>query len=352
MVVQDLWVKRDGSPSKRHGRGMRFRVVVDGYPASSCRTRREADMLNARRVAAGPPRPESTVSVGELLDTWLAGKKHLRPASLSACRLAARRVRAQWGLVAAVDVTAPRVQAWVSGMEAGEGGDVRPASRSTRAQALQALHGALQVAVDSGWLERNAAAGVRLGRTPRREARFLTVEQVRMLADVVGGDAPLVWLLATTGLRVGEAVALDVGDVDGSRGRLRVRRSKTGLARDVPVPKSVLRMLSLERGGGEPLFLAAQGGRVDVHNWRARVWRPAVEACGLSPLRIHDLRHTAASLAIASGADVKAVQSMLGHASASMTLDLYGHLFDSTLDAVAGRMDAMVKGSKGRKKKG
>ena len=59
-------------------------------------------------------------------------------------------------------------------------------------------------------------------------------------------------------------------------------------------------------------------------------------------MRIHDLRHTAASLAIASGADVKAVQRMLGHASATMTLDLYGHLWDRGLDDVADRMDAMM----------
>ena len=54
----------------------------------------------------------------------------------------------------------------------------------------------------------------------------------------------------------------------------------------------------------------------------------------------HELRHTAASLAIASGASIKGVQSMLGHASAAMTLDRYGHLFGDELDAVADRMDA------------
>jgi len=60
---------------------------------------------------------------------------------------------------------------------------------------------------------------------------------------------------------------------------------------------------------------------------------------GLSGLVPHELRHTAASLAIASGASVKAVQSMLGHASAAMTLDRYGHLYEDELDAVADRVD-------------
>ena len=63
-------------------------------------------------------------------------------------------------------------------------------------------------------------------------------------------------------------------------------------------------------------------------------------AAGLPGLVPHELRHTAASLAIASGASIKGVQSMLGHASAAMTLDRYGHLFGDELDAVEDRMDA------------
>ena len=68
--------------------------------------------------------------------------------------------------------------------------------------------------------------------------------------------------------------------------------------------------------------------------------RRAADAVGVSGLTPHELRHTAASLAIASGASVKGVQSMLGHASAQMTLDRYGHLFPDELDAVADRLDA------------
>jgi len=66
----------------------------------------------------------------------------------------------------------------------------------------------------------------------------------------------------------------------------------------------------------------------------------AAEQLGLSGLHSHELRHTAASLTIASGADVKLVQQMLGHKSATMALDLYGHLFGDRLDVVADAMDA------------
>ncbi|MDR6972036.1 tyrosine-type recombinase/integrase [Leifsonia shinshuensis] len=78
----------------------------------------------------------------------------------------------------------------------------------------------------------------------------------------------------------------------------------------------------------------------------SRSWfRTALRAAELEPMALHDLRHTAASLAISSGANVKAVQRMLGHASAAMTLDLYADLFDDDLDDVAMRLHAAVSAS-------
>jgi integrase len=74
--------------------------------------------------------------------------------------------------------------------------------------------------------------------------------------------------------------------------------------------------------------------------WFAQAKRRAVAIDASFPnVTIHDLRHTAASLAISAGANVKAVQRMLGHASAAMTLDTYADLFDSDLDAVAFALD-------------
>ena len=76
-------------------------------------------------------------------------------------------------------------------------------------------------------------------------------------------------------------------------------------------------------------------------NWRRDVFDPAAADVGLEALTPHELRHTAASLAVSSGANVKAVQKMLGQASAAMTLDVYAGLFDDDLDGVADRMDAL-----------
>ena len=89
------------------------------------------------------------------------------------------------------------------------------------------------------------------------------------------------------------------------------------------------------------VFTAAQGRALRANNWRRRVFAPAVASAGLdATLRPHDLRHTAASLAIAAGAPIKAIQRQLGHALATMTLDRYGHLYPDDLDALGQALTA------------
>jgi integrase len=74
------------------------------------------------------------------------------------------------------------------------------------------------------------------------------------------------------------------------------------------------------------------GGPLRESNWKRSVgWRVARVAAGVPDVRVHDLRHTAASLWLAAGADPKVVQRVLGHATAAMTMDLYGHLVDASL---------------------
>jgi integrase len=84
-------------------------------------------------------------------------------------------------------------------------------------------------------------------------------------------------------------------------------------------------------------------------NYRTKTWLPSVEELAqdhphLSGLRVHDLRHRAASLAISCGANIKVVQRMLGHRHASMTLDRHGHLYTEDLEEVADRLDAVFIG--------
>ena len=89
------------------------------------------------------------------------------------------------------------------------------------------------------------------------------------------------------------------------------------------------------------MFPAPLGGPMRWSKWTTRYFKPAALAAGLPErLRLYDLRHTCASLLIREGATVKAVQAQLGHATASITLDTYGHLFPDELDQLAGRLEA------------
>lgn len=333
MAVDDLWVsKRTGERTPRYGVGKRYRVRVQGHPSRSFALLKPAQAWE-RRLLSEVPRKRVDVTVDQLVGLWLDGKRHLSPKGLEAATGAAKHVRAEWGPLHPGDVRAHEAQAWLSG---------QGWSASLQHKVAQALAGSLAIGVAMGALDTNPAEQLKVAKEVRREAVFLSVAQVRELADAAGDSAPMVWLLATTGLRVGECIALDVGDVDTRRRRLRVHRAKSGRGRDVPVPASVLAMLPLKgRGRGEPLFTGPRG-RLVHRSWSRSAFEPARAAIGMPELHVHDLRHTAASLAIASGATVKDVQSMLGHASAAMTLDLYAGHFDATLDDVATRMDGLL----------
>jgi integrase len=87
------------------------------------------------------------------------------------------------------------------------------------------------------------------------------------------------------------------------------------------------------------VFTAPEGGVSRNTNFRPRFFDLPLRRPGCPGLTPHELRHTAASLAVAAGANVKAVQQMLGHASAAMTLDVYAGLFADDLDRVADQLD-------------
>jgi integrase len=189
------------------------------------------------------------------------------------------------------------------------------------------------------------------------EKRFLTHRQVHDLADACGDFYRLVVLfLAYTGLRWGEMAALRVGRVDLLRRRALVAESVTPVKgvmtfgttkgherREVPLPRFLLDDLAYQVAGKSAdalVFTGERGAVLRAQTFQRAALTEAAERRGISGFHPHELRHTAASLAIASGADVKVVQQMLGHKSATMTLDLYGHLFGDRLDIVADAMDS------------
>ncbi|MBM6691852.1 site-specific integrase [Bifidobacterium pullorum subsp. saeculare] len=237
------------------------------------------------------------------------------------------------------------------------------------------LGGIMGYAVAQHWVDVNPVHAVTLPRITTRDEDMvlLNVEDIERLADAAAhvGKRPdsrrwqngaLVHWQAYVGTRIGEALALRVGDIDFDRRRARVRATwsdgdgapvltvpKNGKQRTVAWPSLLEEELWRLCDGRDPddfLFAAPRGGAWSVRNWRNRIWAPAMRAAGLadSGATIHSLRHTYASLAIKAGADVKTLQAQLGHASAMMTLDTYAALWPENLGTVADALDALVTG--------
>ena len=180
-----------------------------------------------------------------------------------------------------------------------------------------------------------------------------------MFRGEANGYGLLVRVLAYCGLRWGEASGLRVKDIDFVRGRLEVQHTivevdgvqidsqpKDYEARSIPVPASLLTALASHVEGkeaGSPVFAAARGGWLRGRVFRRGWFDAAADMIGQEGLTPHEMRHTAASLAISAGANVKAVQRILGHASAAVTLDVYSDLFDSDLGAVAAALEDAIR---------
>lgn len=294
------------------------------------------------------------MTLGQWSGPWMAGRSHLKPTTLASYESLLRtRILPTWETMPLSRITHAGVVAWVAGMRA-EG-----LSASRMRQAYHLLSSILDDAVRDNRLSRNPAAGVDLPRLPTTERRYLTHGQVADLADAAGPYRLLVLVLSYCGLRWGEAAALRVSRVDLMRGRLAIVEAvadvnghlifgspKSHQHRSVPVPRFLRDDLVQHvagRGQEDLVFTAPRGAVLRVNNFRRRHFDRAAAQVGLAGLVPHELRHTAASLAIASGASVKGVQAMLGHASATLTLDRYGHLFGDELDAVAERLDAAFR---------
>jgi integrase/recombinase XerC len=147
-------------------------------------------------------------------------------------------------------------------------------------------------------------------------------------------DAAMLELLYATGIRVGELVALDVDDVDRERNLVRVfgkGRKERSVPFGHPAARAVDRWVGSGRpalvaeGAGAALFVGTRGGRIDQRAVRTLVHRRIAEVPGAPDIGPHGLRHTAATHLLEGGADLRAVQEMLGHASLATT-QLYTHV--------------------------
>ncbi len=324
------------------------------------KTKREAELFLAS-VEVSQARGEfvsasrSRVVVGEWAEQWLATQVQLKPSTRNGYESIVRSaIIPRWGGTPLSSLSHAGIQEWLAEVS----GRAAPSTTRSYHRVLSIM---LKYAVRDGRLSRNPADGVKLPRVVRRKHGYLTHAQTHQLAELCGPDGDIVLFLAYTGLRWGEMAALRVMDLDFPRRRVNVDQAVTEVGpdlvygtpknhsrRSVPFPSFLTKMLSGHCDGkrqSDFVFTAPAGGALRNKNWRSRRFDPAMREMlelhpGLARLTPHDLRHTAASLAISAGANVKAVQKMLGHASAAMTLDVYAELFDDDLDAVGDALSA------------
>ncbi len=217
------------------------------------------------------------------------------------------------------------------------------------------LSGVLSLPVDDEIILANPAQQLGRGFLPTKDHKLdinpLTSDELKLLLDTVYKYFPkhytLFLLLARTGMRIGEAMAVKWGDLDFNRRFIEVKRSYVRGKISTPKNKKSRRidmslqlaealkaheMVSKKKGFAlglgdlpEYVFTNKEGKPNDTNNWRRRVFKKALRKAGLREIRIHDLRHTYATLRISKGDNIADVANQLGHHSVKLTWDVYYH---------------------------
>jgi integrase len=341
----ELWRVRYRTPDKRSTQKRGFTTKRDAE--------RFANKVEVSKMTGDYVAPAlGKITVGELGPAWLIRQRgHLKASTMMSYELSwATHVAGRWGGVPISGVYHSDVQAWIADLSSRRGPQVVRIAYSVLARILDD-------AVRDRLIPANQARGVKLPKVPPRQHTYLTAEQLQHLADESGRYSSLVLVLGIGGLRLGEAAALRVSDIDFLRRRIHLHRNavkvggefvvgplKNNKNRSVALPTFVIDELAHEcagKGRDDLVWPSPRGGYISGPSlWKTSWLATAVKRCQAADpsfprITPHGLRHTAASLAIHAGANPKVVQRMLGHASAAMTLDVYADLFDSDLESVA-----------------
>lgn len=379
--------------------GTRTRKFVYG------KTRDEvADKLTEmqEKTRQGIPAASSTMAFGDYLTYWLAAiaPERLKPSTLNSYEgLTRLYIRPALGKKKLNRLTPADVRRFLTEFKTSclcclRGADKerpedkrsccavgRCCKRLPSARTVQYIHAvlrsALQQAMREELIARNVARIVETPTVTPKEVRPLNTTEARLLLKAAQPHRlyALWLLLVSTGLRRGEALALTWSDVDLTNGQLRVRRNVQRIRREllfgtpktmrsvrtVPLPRHCVRALRKHReqqeqerkvagkkwqptpGQPDGLIFTTVTGRVTDPRSLNRMLTILCRDAHVPRVRVHDLRHTCASLLLAQGVDARTIMEMLGHSTITMTLDTYAHVMDTTLRSAAERMDGVLK---------
>lgn len=386
--VKDLWTKKNPNKdsrtkrvrSARWGIGKRWMAVwiEDGREVGETFETRDAAELFASQVDVGQDdgtwitKDKRSVTLRDMWESWIASKAGKSKKTIDGYKSAwGPHIEPVWGDTPCHEIDRAKVSAWLPTLRTTQGckaGTDRPLGSAQQRKIGIIINALLAQAEDLSVIHKNPIRTDDVPRQKKAERRYLKVREVDALLAAAPTEAAglLAEVLVMTGVRPGEAKGFKVKDLDVDRGRLRVSRdvddlgnpdeTKTRNHRDVPIGGGLLLDLEDAAEGCDPedWLIADEYGNVwTTARWR-RVWAKMCEQAGLTDVTTYVLKHTAASMAIASGADAKKVQRMLGHGTAAMTLDVYGHLWDTGLDdvptAIESHMAAEREKDKAREK--
>jgi integrase len=298
------------------------------------------------------------ITLAEWADRWRQTTTNLRPTTRDLYGYLLRRfLLPALGKAALSSIDVLAVRAWLAKLQD------QGVSASTRAKAYRLLSRILGAAMEAGYLLRNPCAVKGAGQERAPEMRFATVAQVAALADAIDPRyRALVLVAAYGGLRWGELVGLRIKRVDLLHGRVTVAEQVAEVnGRLIPGPPKTeagRRTITLpaaaavalaehlaefaEPGPDGLVFPAPEGGYLRRSNFRRRWWVAATKAAGVEGLRFHDLRHSAATLALAAGANTRELMERMGHTSPAVALR-YQHVMAGRDQAIAAALDELVQ---------
>jgi len=322
--------------------------------------------LKLQQRDKGPGSRAAVMSLNQSLEQWLTDvvKARVRPRTFkdyeALLRLYIRPVLGNRliGTISQIDIQNLYARMFEHGLSA-----------RTREYTNAVLESAFRQAVRWRMLAEDPCVGIDLPRVRRKEIQALSVEECRKFLEIAAESQwfPLLALAMTTGMRPSEYLALKWTDIDGQRRTASVcrtiqvagsewtfddtkrKRSRRIVKLQNFVVKALRAMKVAQESNGDgnsfrssELIFVSSIGLPLKQRMVKREFRKPLAIAGIRPVRLYDLRHTAATLAIAAGVSVKVISDQLGHASISFTLERYSHVLPSIQDEAAAKVEQLL----------